>query len=251
MFIPAITVIITTHKRPELLIKAVASVYAQQWPPQALELIIIHDGPDTEGSYEALQKQFGTSRRKIDLKFLTTEKHHGKPSILRNRAAEQASGQVFSFLDDDNLYLPNHIQELWAKMSEGYDVVYGKRTYTQIDINPNNFMGEMIMDVEQLQDNVLEDRNFIDTSDLMITKRALYDIGGWNEEQRRYLDWELVYRLWKAGMRFGFADKVLTSYVWHEEGLTRKEPNTMKELEYREFLKTVIIYQDWLDRRTF
>ena len=63
----------------------------------------------------------------------------------------------------------------------------------------------------------LMQRNFIDTSDMLIKRQALFDIGGWDERYKKYVDWNLVIRLTKYGKKFKHSPLIITDYNLHED----------------------------------
>lgn len=98
---PAVSVIVTTRDRPRLLADALRSVAAQSRP--ALEVRLADDGETA--SIDALP----------DLGFLELTAlvvRCGQPGAARNAAARDARGDVLAFLDDDDLWRPDHLAGL-------------------------------------------------------------------------------------------------------------------------------------------
>lgn len=109
---PPITVITNTKGRVELLKRAMKSVKNQNYKGKIYHFIYIDECPETLDFIEKNYKNddsvyyFYYKRRKNDL---------SGPSLLarlRNDAVEKCKTQWFAFLDDDNEYYPNHLQEL-------------------------------------------------------------------------------------------------------------------------------------------
>jgi len=94
------TVIITTYNRANLVATAVKSVIHQTF--QDFELIIVDDA-STDGT-EKIIKQFEDSR----IRYFKNESNLHKGGA-RNKGIELSSGQHICFLDDDDYYLPNHL----------------------------------------------------------------------------------------------------------------------------------------------
>lgn len=87
-----ITVVITTHDRPELLHEAIASVEAQRF--DEWDVIVVDDG-----SCPAVMLDPAQSGR---VRLLRNETAQG-PSEARNTGMRAATGEVIFFLDDDDL----------------------------------------------------------------------------------------------------------------------------------------------------
>ena len=63
----------------------------------------------------------------------------------------------------------------------------------------------------------LMERNFIDTSDVLMRRKAIFDIGGWDERFKKYVDWNLWVRMAKYGKKFKHVSLIITDYYLHED----------------------------------
>jgi len=54
--------------------------------------------------------------------------------------------------------------------------------------------------------------NFIDTSDALVKRDVLFNLGGWDERFQKYLDWNLWCRADKYGYKFKHIKSVITDY---------------------------------------
>jgi glycosyl transferase family 2 len=97
--VPAVTVIIPTYQRRELVTRAVASVLGQTF--RDFELLVVDGGSDD-----------GTERALIGLD--ERLRYHCEPkrgvAAARNAGIRLARGSVVAFLDSDNRWLPDHLQ---------------------------------------------------------------------------------------------------------------------------------------------
>jgi len=101
--VPAFSVVIPTHERPELVKRAVRSVLAQSFTD--FELLVVDDasGPATAEAVGG----FGDPR----LRFLRLEKNGG-PAAARNLGVERAAAPWLAFLDDDDELEPDFLAEV-------------------------------------------------------------------------------------------------------------------------------------------
>jgi hypothetical protein len=67
--------------------------------------------------------------------------------------------------------------------------------------------------------------NFIDTSDFLIKRDALFSIGGWDERYKRMTDWNLFCRLAKNGARMKRVAIIITDYNLGEDSISHKPEN--------------------------
>lgn len=90
-----ITVVITTHDRPELLREAIASVAAQHFGEW--DAIVVDDGSCPAVTLDPLRKEWAGR-----IRLLRNETAQG-PSEARNAGMRIATGEAIFFLDDDDL----------------------------------------------------------------------------------------------------------------------------------------------------
>jgi len=99
--VPTVSVIVVTCDRPRFLADALASVAAQERLP--LEVRI---GDDGGGSAAAVVESIPL------LEVTLLPLGLGQPGAARNAAATGARGDVLAFLDDDDVWRPDHLSGL-------------------------------------------------------------------------------------------------------------------------------------------
>ncbi len=99
---PLVSVITRTRNRHALLVEAAASVAAQTWP--AREFIVVNDGG------EPVEEALAPLRGVLDIRIVNP----GRVGRCRagNLGLEAARGEWVSWLDDDDLYYPQHLETL-------------------------------------------------------------------------------------------------------------------------------------------
>lgn len=118
-----VSILITTYKRPKLVIEAIKSCLEQSYKPY--EIIIGDDSPDefTEHAVKNLQES-----TEITIKYI-----HNIPSLGQaanvNMLFNQANGDKVMLLHDDDSLLPNALATLCNcfEMDPTISVVYGKQ----------------------------------------------------------------------------------------------------------------------------
>jgi glycosyltransferase involved in cell wall biosynthesis len=101
---PLVSVVLPVFNGELFLAEAIESVLAQTWSP--VELIVVDDG-STDRSAEIA--------RGFDLTYLHQE--NGGVAAARNRGAEEARGELLSFIDQDDVWLPRKLERQLAALT--------------------------------------------------------------------------------------------------------------------------------------
>jgi len=176
------SVAIPTFQRRHLVLDAIASVIAQD--KAADEIIVVDDG-STDGSSDAIQREFGPAVR------LVRQGNRGL-SAARNAAAALARGDLIAFLDDDDRWLPNHLQTIEALahrhpaavlISTCHNTWFGTETLSQsICVN--------------MAEALLLGTDWVGPpSGVAVARRAYLDVGGCDTRLRFAEDVDLYLRL--------------------------------------------------------
>ncbi len=112
---PMISVVIPTLNRPRLLDQALASVAAQTYRP--VEVVVVNDGglPVTE-----VCRRW---QRQLPITLIEFERTGGT-SAARNAGLSAARGRWLAFLDDDDVFLPHHLEAAAGALSAGAGFTY-------------------------------------------------------------------------------------------------------------------------------
>ena len=128
-----------------------------------------------------------------------TDTHKLGPSILRNEMVKTLPAEYdwLAFLDDDDLFLPNHLAALSA-VSENADVVYSS-------CQPGIATVILPFDREALRRG-----NYIAVTSLV--RRSMFEKVGGFPDLKKYEDWRLWNNIADAGGRFVFVPEVTWTY---------------------------------------
>lgn len=200
---PKVSVIISTYNRPEKLKLAIESVQRQTF--QDFEIIVVHDGP----TWFPAVKMDDDSK----ITWINLEANFGNDTKPKNTGILQSKGKYICFLDDDNQYRPEHLQVLVKALDENPDVamVYGDRWVID-EVEGKNQLGI----ARDFTPALLAKHNYIDTSDALVRREALFSVGGFDERYKKYVDWNLWLRLEKYGYTFKRIPLILTDYYIHK-----------------------------------
>ena len=112
---PLISVMIGAYNAAPYLGEAIESVFAQDYEP--IELIVVDDG-STDGTADV-------ARGFAEVHVIQQE--NGGNGAARNRAVENASGELYAFLDADDRFTPGKLtlQKAELDADPGLDIVFG------------------------------------------------------------------------------------------------------------------------------
>ena len=192
---PTVSTVIPTTRRPDLVIRAVRSVFAQTFSDY--EIIVVVDGPNPE-TMEAL-----LALEDNRLKIVQNEVPSG-PGAARNKGAAMARGEWVAFLDDDDEWLPTKLdRQLTAARSFSGSIVISclsnivspsaKYVWPRLIYDNNIPLDEYLFD----RRSFFKGEAFLPTPSLMMP-RNLFNAFQFPSIQH-HEDWDLLLRLSKIG----------------------------------------------------
>ena len=179
-----ISVVIRTKDRPALLAEAVASVRATGYPCQ---IIVVNDGgakPDVDG-----------------VTLVHHETSRGR-SEAANAGVRAASSRFIAFLDDDDLFYPEHLATLANAARSAHVAWYSDavsaflrpgekgsyETHTLLRLFAQDYDPELLL---------LD--NYIPLPSLLLERETFLDLGGFDAAFDLFEDWDFLIRLSQRG----------------------------------------------------
>lgn len=213
-----VSVIIPTYNRAGTIKRAVKSILAQTY--QDYEIIIVDDA-STDNTEDIVNAIHDNRIRYIKLT------KNGGACKARNVGIKNALGKYISFLDSDDEWNPKKLEKQLQCIQDSkatcvacnFTYVKGKKEFQKI--SPNH--GSYFKKAEIL------DNNYITTGALLIEKKLLNEIGGFDESLPRYQDWDLVLRLLDCTEIKYLNESLLTVY-YEANSITA---STSKEKKYK------------------
>lgn len=185
---PLVSVIVPTHNRPELLCAALESILAQTM--QDFEIIVVNDAGLDIAPWVRSLDQSGRIR-------VLRHPSNGGIAGARNTGLRAARGKYIAYLDDDDLFYPNHLAVLVeAAEASGHAVVYSdgcQATYSQRD-------GQVVVERSVVFSGNFEYpdllvRNQIPVLCVLHRRSCLDKVGGFDETFATHEDWDMWVRL--------------------------------------------------------
>lgn len=209
---PLVSVIIPTARRkPAALQRAISSAIEQTYP--ILEVILVDDNTESELSLDIE----ATFKNVPKVRYIKNIGSHGA-CAARNVGISCANGELIAFLDDDDEWLPEKIARQVEVLEEDVSLVYCNGWRVDVRCNP-----PIITLYRQKKDflpvisfeALLEKNHIGTTTQLLVRKRALEEIDGFDTQFLARQDYDLCLRLVKSGRAVG-VDAVLFRHYIHD-----------------------------------
>ena len=182
-----VSAIITTHNRKDILKRAIDSVFNQTYSP--IELIVVDDGSD-DGTSQLCEDT------RITYLYIPPQDGRGG-NYARNLGIKASKGFYCAFLDDDDAWLPTKIEAQVKLLQEKKcSVVYCLRKMELV------IDGKIVGVSNETKNKPSGDlrteifKHYItNTSCLLVEKRILEDVGAFDENLRKWQEYDLMIRL--------------------------------------------------------
>jgi glycosyltransferase involved in cell wall biosynthesis len=217
----AVTVVLPSKDRPELLQRSLACALGQTGVD--LEVVVIDDGssPALEGRVSTL------ADRRITV--LRHDRARGVASA-RNAGIAAARHPFVAFLDDDDVWAPTKlVAQARALDSSDADFSYTGTVWLDEELRPQGAFRPC--PAQELRAK-LRDANVIGSPSTVVARtRLLREVGGFHEGMSVLADWELWLRLAERSVGIEI-DELLYGYVLHGSGMHLQDfPAVRHELD--------------------
>lgn len=183
-----VSIIITSYKGDAWIQEAIQSVIIQTY--KNIEIIIIDDnGVDTD--IQKKTEKIVSSIKDNRIKYFA-HKHNYNGAVARNTGLKMCNGKYIAFLDNDDLYLPSHIETCVDILEKtGSDAVI---TDVVMSINNNVYDYGIVNKNTLFNDLLINKAGLYTGSNLFLKTENVRKIGGFDERFRRYQDVEFMIR---------------------------------------------------------
>jgi glycosyltransferase involved in cell wall biosynthesis len=228
-----VSVIVPTYNYARFIDACLESIFAQRY--RNFEVIVVDDG-STDGTKEAI----GKYRESIVYIY---QENRGLPAA-RNTGIRAARGEFLAFLDSDDLWLPDKLEEQLNVMSRSQrmGIIFSDASA----FDGEKMLRESILKEEKICTGSCFRRlfmgNYLVMPTVVIRKACLEKSGLFDESLMVTADYDLWLRI-SAHYEIGFVDKVLALYRVHPSNMS-KDFCRLLEDEIQTVQKIVKLYPD-------
>jgi GT2 family glycosyltransferase/MoaA/NifB/PqqE/SkfB family radical SAM enzyme/Tfp pilus assembly protein PilF/glycosyltransferase involved in cell wall biosynthesis len=206
---PLVSVIVPTFNRPDMLPDTLRSILDQTYP--YIEIVVVNDAGK---SVERLVKEVAPNAV-----YISHERNKGLAGA-RNTGIRQATGKYIAYLDDDDIFYPEHIETLVTFLEESDCKVAYTDAYRAFQSHANGryevVRRELAHGIDFNYDRILVD-NFVPVLCFMHEKGCIEESGYFDENLPRHEDWDLWIRMSRK-FRFSHIPKVTCEFSCRVDG---------------------------------
>jgi len=227
MSLPIVSVVIPTYNQANFLREALQSVLSQSLTN--LEVIVVNNFSDDHTQDVVLNINDPRVR-------LINFKNQGRIASSRNVGIKEAKGEWLAFLDSDDLWVENKLEESLLALKQGYDLLAHGQIFFDQDTKTEKkvFFGPS-SNAQYL--NMLFGVNPISTSTVVMKTSWAKKLGGFQEDDRYITseDYDFWLRLANSGAKILILDKILGKHRKHSASSSSsliKHISAQKEVVY-------------------
>ncbi|MCS3801730.1 glycosyltransferase family 2 protein [Niastella sp. OAS944] len=229
---PKISVITPSYNQGQFIEETILSVIGQNYPN--LEYIVI-DGGSTDNTVSIIKKY------ESKISYWVSEKDGGQAEAI-NKGFKKATGDIFCWLNSDDMFMPGALYIMAAKMKENNSAIYfGNCIHFKYANDGVEAIGSNVVEAARLYS--LQHVDFIIQPSSFWSKATFEKVGYLTEELHFGLDWQWFLRAKQCGVPFIAIQECLSMYRAHPN---HKSSHGGKKRQ-SEFVK---IYDQYAPERT-
>ena len=216
---PLVSIIIPVYNGANYLEHAINCALSQTY--KNIEILVVNDGSTDNGATESVVRKYADKVRYF-------HKENGGVSSALNSAIREMKGEWFSWLSHDDGYKEEKIEKQVSavnklmeeeKLAPEQIVIYGANerinSVGQVILKRKYSITNKETNIDLILDNIA--RYNICGCAVLVHRKKLEEIGGFNESIRTVSDAECFYRLLFNGCRFYFLYDVLVQSRQHKQ----------------------------------
>ncbi len=234
MYNPLISIVIPAYNASQYLAEAIDSALAQTY--KNIEIIVVNDGSKDDGKTREVALSYGDK-----IKYF--EKENGGCASALNYGIEVMTGEWFSWLSHDDLYMPEKLEKMVALLNGNYSTDQERENVIMVcETMLVNAKGEEIqspfkhtigaLTPTQAFEETLYKKTF-NGCGMIISKKVLNETGFFITDYKHQLDREYWMRIAINNHPFFVISKPLTKSRVHNAQITVKRSDLLFDEEKR------------------
>lgn len=209
-----ISIIMPVYNRAYIVGDAIKSVINQTY--KNWELIVVDDG--SKDNTKEVVSSFSDER----IRFFSLGSNKGA-NYARNFGLKNSQGEYVAFLDSDNIWKKTFLKSRLGHIEKyNVDLLFGRINQEDSgNIWPENDAKEM-KDKEDII-RIMSFGNLIDTNTVLMKKKCLQYVKGFDNDLRRFQDWDFFFALLCQDVSVKFVNNVLVTTRVQEDSISKKE----------------------------
>lgn len=202
---PLVSIVIPAYNCAEFIRETLDSAFAQTF--KDYELLLVDDG-STDGLQSILED--------YSEKLIYLRQNHSGTGAARNTAIREARGRYVAFLDSDDIWFPDYLeQQIKALSARKCDMIYADAALFGLTPRENeSFMMRSPSAGVVTTESLLSFECNVITSGTLVKRENIIEAGLFNEESALIgiEDFDLWFRLAKGGAVIDYQKKILLKY---------------------------------------
>jgi len=223
---PLVSVIVRTKDRPALLANAVKSITEQTYAN--LEIVLVNDGG------QDVQDVVTAVAAGIPVTYIAHENSEGRAAAA-NSGLKAAKGLYLNFLDDDDVFYPDHVETLVTHLQANE----GRAAYSSVlsahfegpPERPENCVKKVVNHNIDFDPDRILFQNYIPIMSVLFHRDVLSKVDGFSRDLNLFEDWDFWIRV-SRDFHFDHIDKVTAEYRFY--GAETTEESHRQKYRYTE-----------------
>ncbi len=217
---PKVSVIVPTYNRPDMLVGTLRSILNQTM--RDFEIIVINDaGVEVEGIVNHLNR---------DGRIVYVRHANNKGlAAARNTGIKLAQGKYIAYLDDDDVFYPDHLETLvtFLENNDEFKVAYtdAHRAHQVMEHERYTIVDRDTPYSYDFDYDAILVNNFVPVLCFMHEKSCLMEVGLFDENLSTHEDWDLWIRLSRR-FKFHHIKKMTCEFSWRRDGTSMTSSKT-------------------------
>jgi glycosyltransferase involved in cell wall biosynthesis len=215
---PLVSIVTPSYNQGQFVEETIRSILLQGYP--RLEYIVM-DGGSSDATVEVIR------RYEPWIAHWASERDRGQTHAI-NKGLALATGEIFAYLNSDDLFLPGALAAVARELASHpeADVVYGKCRYVDEKRAELFTLQARVTDFEgylRIWDRFAAG-DFMTQPEVFCRTRPVKDLGGFREDLRSVMDFDMWLRMLAAGCRFHPIDVTVSEFRCHASQTSGIDP---------------------------